>query len=278
MLPRVRHQDSSGRWSHWSAPHSFITGEPDVAPYLAGLVISEIMYHPAGDGDAEFIELLNVGPVTLSLAPLRFTDGIEYGFSTGTISQLAPGERVLLVRNLVVFEATYGIELPVAGEYLSGGLSNTGETVILSYGEDVVLRELNYNDKFPWPVGADGVGRSLVLINPEGVPDHGDPLSWRSSLSDGGNPGESDAVPRQDEDLLGYALSGDPVFDPTQLTLNVPLIPGADDVKVIPEWSNDLITWHSSDFVLISREPEVWTFSLVPEPRLFMRVKVTLTR
>jgi len=275
---RVRHQDSSGRWSHWSQPHSFIAGQPNTAPYLAGLVISEIMYHPAGDGDAEFIELMNVGPVTLSLEPLRFSDGIEFDFSTGSISELAPGERVLLARNLGVFEATYGPDHPVTGEYVSGGLNNGGESVILSFGADFILRELNYNDKFPWPEQADGAGRSLVLVNPEGRPDHDDPMNWRSSVSSGGNPGESDALARQGENLIAYSLSSDPVIDSTQMTLTVPLKPGADEVKVIPEWSADLITWHSGDFTLTSREPEVWTSVLNPGTRLFMRVKATTRR
>ncbi len=274
---RIRHQDSSGRWSHWSEPHSFIAGQPNVAPYLAGLVISEIMYHPEGNGDLEFIELMNVGPVVLALSPLRFIDGIEFDFSTGRIDSLAPGERVLLVRNLVAFEAAYGSALPVTGEYFSGGLSNGGELVVLSFGGDLPLREVNYDDSSPWPVAADGEGRSLVLIGPEGVPDHADPLNWRSSVSNGGNPGQSDALPYPGGDLLAYALAGGPVFDFEQLTLTVPLNPGADEVIVTPEWSSDLKTWHSTGFILSGREPEVWAVT-VPGQRLFLRVKAASRR
>jgi len=219
-------------------------------------VTSEIMYHPEGDGELEFIELMNVGNETLSLEPLCFTDGIEFDFSTGSISSLSPGEHVLLVRNLAVFEAAYGNALPVTGQYFSGGLSNGGESVTLSFGAGNALRELTYDDSFPWPVDADGVGRSLVLIDPSGVPDHADPLSWRSSVADGGNPGESDAVPYEGGGLLSYALTGDPAFDQEQLTMTIPLVPGADAVMVVPEWSADLKTWSSEGFVLSGREPE----------------------
>ena len=42
------------------------------------LVLSEIMYHPAGNPDAEFVELLNISnTVTLDLRGVKFTDGIE---------------------------------------------------------------------------------------------------------------------------------------------------------------------------------------------------------
>ncbi|MDA7890274.1 lamin tail domain-containing protein, partial [Akkermansiaceae bacterium] len=273
---RVRHQDSSGRWSHWSAPHSFIAGQPDIVAYLSGLVISEIMYHPESDGDLEFIELTNVGSVALSLGPLRFTDGIVFDFSTGTISSLAPGGRVLLVKNRAAFEAVYGSDLPVTGEFFSGSLKNEGESVVLSYGDDLVLREMIFDDMFPWPAAAGGGGGSLVLMNPEGDPDHVDPQNWRSSVTSGGNPGGSDALSYQDEGLLDYALSGVPFFDPERRTLTIPLVPGADAVIATPEWSTDLENWHASEFFLSGREPKVWITTVEPGGRLFMRVRLNL--
>ena len=43
---RVRHQDNTGRWSHWSEPVEFVAGAADVSVWQDNLVISEIMYHP----------------------------------------------------------------------------------------------------------------------------------------------------------------------------------------------------------------------------------------
>ena len=272
---RVRYQDNTGRWSHWSAPLSFIAGQPNLTPYLTGLVISEIMYHPLDSADLEFIELLNIGTVALSLDPLRFTDGIEFDFSTGSIRSLEPGQRVLLVGNLPAFEAAYGPGLPVTGQFLSGNLANSGETLTLSFGEDLVLRSLVYDDEHPWPLNADGIGRSLVLINPAGLPDHADALNWRSSVDPGGNPGESDSIPYQGGDLLAYALDGNPAFNALALTLTTPLIPGADAAELTPEWSTDLTTWHTSDFVLSSREPRVWQFTATAKDRMFVRIRAT---
>jgi len=269
---RVRHQDESGRWSHWSAPHSFIAEQPDVAAYLAGLVFSEVMYHPQGDADLEFIELMNVGPVSLSLAPLRFIDGVLFDFSTSAIDLLAPGERVLVVKNLGVFEAEYGVGLNVAGEFASGALSNGGERVALAFGGDIVLQILEYSDGSSWPAKADGGGRSLVLINPEGGPSHVDPLNWRSSVADGGNPGASDAVPYSGQELLSYSIVEGPIFDAEMFTLSASLNAGADDALVLPEWSEDMETWHSGGFQVVGREPEVWRMTETKK-KLFLRLK-----
>ena len=53
------------------------------------LVVSEVMYHPLGDGLAEFIELTNVSPsLTLDLTGVRFVEGIEFDF-TGSATMAA---------------------------------------------------------------------------------------------------------------------------------------------------------------------------------------------
>ena len=271
---RVRHLDISGRWSHWSKPHAFIAGQPNLKPYLAGLVISEFMYHPEGDGELEFIELMNVGPVDLSLEPLRFVDGIEFDFASGAIASIGPGQRVLVVRNRAAFEGVYGTDLPVTGEYAAGALSNGGERIALAFGEDTILRELTYHDSFPWPDRPDGGGKSLVLVNPTGLPDFGGPLNWRSSLADGGNPGSDDATPLVGEDLLGYAMVSGPDFNPETNTLTLALAPGADAVEVTPEWTRDLSHWSSDGWELIAREPESWSLIEGPGLRIFFRLRV----
>src|SRR5690606_29963775 len=92
------------------------------------LMITEIMYHPAGpalpggaDDDFEYLELQNIsGDVTLDLADVRFHKGIDFDFSDGDITLLLPGERVLVVKNRAAFEARYGTGLPVTGEWELG--------------------------------------------------------------------------------------------------------------------------------------------------------------
>jgi hypothetical protein len=201
---RVRHRDDSGRWSHWSAAVEFVAESPDVSAWRDHLVMTELMYHPpepvgaaelgvTNDKDEfEYIELWNAsGALTLDLTDLRFTQGVEFGFAGSAVTSLAPGEYVLVVRNLVAFEARYGGGLPVAGEY-SGGLANGGERLALTFGAVTPVIELTYGDLAPWPVAADGFGPALVLVDPETVPDHSEAVNWRAGVPVGGTPGEPD--------------------------------------------------------------------------------------
>jgi hypothetical protein len=281
-----------GRWSHWSAPLEFTTVDPNLQPYLDGLVISEVMYNPAADNqELEFIEVRNVGPSALDLSDVRFSNGIEFSFAGSSITSLAAGTYALVVRNLAVFEAHYGANLPVAGEYrlsASNNLSNAGERVTLSLGADSIIRDFSYRDSLPWPRGADGTGYSLVLSAPESLPDHSLAANWRSSALPDGNPGISDAIPaftgdpHRDGDrdglaaLLEHALGGDPAaaeselvpaasvmnlevegtFD-TYLTISARRALGADDVVLVAQISENLLDWSSAPerVVLVSEVP-----------------------
>ena len=76
----------------------------------------------------------------------------------------------------------------------SSRLNNGSDRIKLEDATNSTIRDFSYDDDAPWPLEADGAGFSLVLINPESIPDHGDPASWRASTTTGGNPGTSDAV------------------------------------------------------------------------------------
>jgi len=193
---RVRMKDSTDRWSHWSAPVEFVVGEPDVDVWKNNLVVSEIMYNPPApttpeeiavstdNNDFEFVELLNVSDVlTLDLADIRFTKGVDFDFAGSAVTSLGPGEYVLVVKSRAAFEARYGTGLPVAGEFAGTKLSNGGEQLKLSYGSGVAIRDFIYDDAAPWPAEADGSGASLVLRDPVSVPDHSLPENWTAGTA-----------------------------------------------------------------------------------------------
>ena len=245
-------KDNTGRWSHWSAPVALTVGPADVGVYVDGLVVSQFLYNPADPSPAEqviapdnesfeWLELMNVGAAPLDLAPVRLTRGVDFDFVSGGVTNLAPGARVLVVKNLAAFRARYGDAPVVAGEWDSAdNLANGGEEIRLAFGTGTVIREFTYDDDQPWPVEGDA-GHALVLVHPASRPDHALAANWRASLAPHGAPGAGDASsfaawasghsvsdPEGDEDADGllnlteYVLGG---------------LPGADSRAVLPRGS-----------------------------------------
>jgi hypothetical protein len=149
------------------------------------LCVTKLMYHPAENG-AEFIEFQNCGSEVIDLAGVHFTDGITFTFVAGTL--LDPGQYIVLVRDddASAFAALYP-GVPLGGLY-TGGLSNGGERLELSYvGGDPIIA-FTYDDEPPWPTGADGDGFSLVPVDPKGDLNSSD--NWRLSDINGAGPHE----------------------------------------------------------------------------------------
>ena len=209
---RVRHKDSTGRYSHWSAPIQFTVTAPDVSVWQNNLMITEIMYNPAAptpaeiaaggtsfNNDYEFIELRNISStLTLDLTDIRFTKGVDFDFKGSAITSLAPGAFALVVKNTACFQARYGAGRPVAGVWdAADNLSNSGEEIKLSYGAGVAIHDINPTglvryDQAPWPTSPDGNGPSLTLVSPFTAPDHDIATSWRASFIPNGSPGTVD--------------------------------------------------------------------------------------
>ena len=158
-----------------------------VGPVAQSLRISEIMYHPT-DPNAEYIELTNTGTETIDLNLVAFTDGIDLAFSA---VQIEPGAYCLVVRDAAVFEAVYGPDLPVVGQY-TGSLNNGGERIELQDAAGRVIHAFRYRDD--WYDVTDGPGFSLTVADPltTDAGAWGDPSTWRPSAAAGGSPGADD--------------------------------------------------------------------------------------
>ena len=139
----------------------------------------------------EFIELMNVGSTNLSLIGVRFTAGIAFDFSGSSVTDLAAGARVLVVKRRSAFEFRYGLNLPVAGEY-AGQLDNAGERIQLVDSSGGTILDFTYHDAAPWPTQADGQGSSLEIVD-SGL-NYSDPANWRASAVSGGTPGRDSAA------------------------------------------------------------------------------------
>lgn len=163
-----------------------------------GLRITEIMYHPAPapqgvalePDDFEYLELKNTGATSLNLTGVRLVNGVQFDFSTAAIKDLAAGQSVLLVRNATAFASRYGAGKPIAGQYI-GTLSDSGENLRLVDAANEVILDFDYNNSW-YPV-TDGLGMSLVIVNPAAAWDTwGLRTSWRASTGPQGSPGGDD--------------------------------------------------------------------------------------
>ena len=181
-----------------------------VGPVAESLRISEIMYHPAGDPNAEFIELTNAGAETINLNRVALTNGVDFTF--GNV-ELAPADYVLVVRDVAAFEALYGPDLPVAGQF-AGSLDNAGERVELLDAAGRMIHSFRFQDD--WFDITDGLGFSLVVRDPLVADPNawGNKATWRPSAAAAGSPGFDDTGELPElgavviNELLANPLSG----------------------------------------------------------------------
>jgi hypothetical protein len=205
---RCRMKDNTGRWGHWSEPIEFVAGPAIGADLLNYLRVSELMYNPAPDPlgrydkeEFEFLELTNISSNrTLDLSTVSISNGISFSFGSASITTLAPGDYVLVVRNRDAFNLRYpGLSSKVAGQY-SGKLNNDGETIDITETWNGTLVSFTYNDGLGWPQAADGGGHSIVPAGwwtmedqQAGILNYGP--NWRQSACIGGSPGAADPEP-----------------------------------------------------------------------------------
>jgi hypothetical protein len=137
-------------------------------PSPAGqVVINEIMYAPAV-ANAQYVELYNnSATITFDLSGWQLR-GLAYTFPAG--SSIAPNSFLLLAANREDFAAAYGATNLVFDTF-GGTLQPVGETLSLvvpgtNSANDVTVAKVRYASAAPWPVGPNGTGSSLQLLDP----------------------------------------------------------------------------------------------------------------
>lgn len=178
-----------------------------------GLTITEFHYSPSQGNNYEFIELYNNSNFVLNLEEIKFSSAITYNFPSFF---LAPGQFVVLARDAVLFQNTYGIT--PQGQY-SGGLSSNGETILLKDLFNVTIDSVAYGVASPWNDDPLQGIKSLSLIDP--VLDNSLPESWCvqdvdispkaiNTFSDSDNDSVidcDDQCPGQNDALIGTACN-----------------------------------------------------------------------
>ena len=183
-----------------------------------GVVINEVMYHPPDDrDDLQYIELLNPGANGVDLSGWSFTKGCSFTFPPGL--QLPAGGYLVLSRAPAAFKAQYPGATSVAGPF-TGRLSHNGERIELCDAQGRLVDGVKFDDRPPWPLGADGYGSSLERICPAASGD--DPANWASAELKrddriGGTPGHASGcfsaipLPNVSEVRFDPAAPGRPV-------------------------------------------------------------------
>ena len=230
-----RHVNSVGE-EQFPAQLSSTLGAANAGPRIGPVVLNEIHYHP-GSEDDEFIELRNVTPSQVALFdPAQPTNtwrinGLGYAFPTNVV---LPADSLLLIvaTEPAAFRAKHGVpaEVRVLGP-MTGALQDSGERLELQRPDAptgqvvpyITVDEVRYNDKAPWPPGADGGGPSLQ--RKVALAYGNDPINWEAARPTPGTdftPGQppSIAAQPQSQTIVAYqeaafsltALGAEPLY------------------------------------------------------------------
>lgn len=157
---------------------------PDPTP---AVVLNEIHYHPADSYLSEYVELHNRSGSDVDLEGYVLAGGIEHTFPPGTV---IPAGGFLIVARDPARAELVDSGAPVAGPF-RGALADGPARLTLASG-DCLLEAVRYDDRRPWPTGADGYGGALERVAP--LAPASDYHSWRASLPGRRTPGAPNSV------------------------------------------------------------------------------------
>jgi len=170
----------------------FINNNIDI---LNNLRVTELMYNPPDVDDIdEYIELHNIGPTTLDISGVKFTDGITYIFPNNTF--IPASGYIVLAADTIAFKAQYPLvpDNLIYGPY-DGALDNGGEKVVLTLADPMLAAVLRFEYDDAWYPDTDGLGESLSIIDPTVSPkDWNKAQSWQAAVPTPAapNPGQSE--------------------------------------------------------------------------------------
>ena len=186
------------------------------------LMITEVMYNPLGDDEAEYLELWNnsgsqvdVSGWTVAGLGANDENGVrqEYLFPDGT--NVARDEVVILAKDPVAFRRVYGTPARILGPY-PGSLSNEGEKLRLKDdgpGYPATVDIVRYSQDAPWPARADGLGYSLELFEIHEDIDNDTHLNWGISSRLYGSPGSIQRLGEATPSFVRGNCNGDQAVD-----------------------------------------------------------------
>ena len=174
----------------------------------AQVVINEIMYHPASENVLEeYIELYNPGATNVNISAWRIGGGIDFIFPANTI--ISANGYLVVAAHRPTFMTKYPGVVNVIGDW-TGILSNSRNDIDLDDASGNRIDSVEYADEgdwgavrqrgpldrnhrgWEWYKEADGLGKSLELVNPALANEHGQ--NWRPSVTLEGTAGAANSV------------------------------------------------------------------------------------
>jgi hypothetical protein len=141
----------------------------------AGVVINEIFYHaPNSLEDVQWIELYNTADQPTDLSNWTLDKGRLFTFPQGT--NIAAHGYLVVARNVDSFRLHY--RLAAVGP-LKEPLKKSGARIQLLDAQGNQADVIQYKDRRPWPISADGYSTSLERICPTAPGDI--PENWAAS-------------------------------------------------------------------------------------------------
>lgn len=163
-----------------------------------GVVISEILYNPAGsDTGREWVEIYNAGstPVVIGGWTIEDEDSVAPSSPIAAAATLAAGEAAILTSDVFTvanFQAAWGTGFQV---FTVGGfpsLSNNpgvgNEIITIRDALGNIVDEVDYDEAPPWPTDAGGRSKSLLFTSLSAT-DNDNGANWRQSIQ-----GENSAI------------------------------------------------------------------------------------
>ena len=160
--------------------------------------ITEVNYHPThqvvgtdsiSDKSLEFIEFKNIGGTSINLSGVVIDSAVHYTFPDNTI--LPPKQFYVIASKPSKFYEFYG--MAPYGNF-QGNLSNSGEEILVQAPGGATIMDFHYQEGYPWPVEADGYGKTLVPTDPNPTGDPADPAYWKASVRTNGSPFHDDGI------------------------------------------------------------------------------------
>jgi len=146
---------------------NFVKGSTSTQP----IVINEINYNSPDSPDPnDWVELHNPNNSSVNISGWYFEDesGRFFGLPKNTI--IPAGGYLILAEDLAKFKSVYPNVTNVIGSFGQDprgfGLSGGGELITLKNANGVLIDEVEYDDRSPWPTEPDGDGPTLQLISP----------------------------------------------------------------------------------------------------------------